>query len=361
MGNTPSNSISTGPATSSAESPIRHQSIRDIPDGKITSTVRKSTPVVSDKQPIFAKVDSATSPPIRLNLVDKKSNTSKISNTSSSNETKKMENNISGIPGHPMNLAKLALGNMNTNKTPGSSGQNGGFDAGFSEADTEIQVNVVPLNTFGHSFKGGAPEMSESAIDVQFTDFDGTQAGGNMYGGAGSDFDSNKLLKSIMQMGGGNNSDSDFSTESSIASSSYDARPVKTGRNGRNGKNKKTSKSGMFGNESAKERATYSDSFDDSDDSSSSSDDSNTFSTDSIMDFNTDSAPVDFEYISKQNKKSLKKINKYKTGSDLVSDNEVYVLTDSSDRVGGVTLRSFANPLANSRSKSSNKSRKSRA
>ena len=336
MGNASSSSGSAinnhnAPNLSDSESPMAHQSIRDIPG-------HKKTTVVSDKQPDSAKFDSITSASMPNQIVSRVAPVPKALSTLDLDAQTRL---ITSIPGQPMNLAKLALGNLD--KTPAV--MSGGFDM----TETEIDVHIVPLTTFGHTFKGGAenfvggaPEMSESEINVEFTEFnlDG-QAGG-----AASDFDANKLLNSIMQMGGAN-SDSEFSTESSVASSSYDARPSKNDKKGKKPKS------------SSKDRAAWSDSFEDSDDSSSSSDDSNTFSTESAMDFNTDSAPVDFEYISKQNKKSLKKINKYKYGEDVVSDQEVYVLTDSSDRVGGVTLRSFADPLRNGKkSKKSKKSRK---
>ena len=334
MGNTSSSSGSAinNPNASSLsdsmiESSMTHQSIRDISTGK--------TRTVSDKQPDSAKFISATSTLASNEIISKKP-------PKSLNNDAKL---ISEIPGQPLNLAKLFLGSHNTTKkTAVQPTLTGGFDM----TDTEIEINIVPLTTFGHSFKGGAEnfnggaEMSESAIDIEIIDHNLEQAGG---ANTGSDFDANKLLQSIMQMGGAN-SDTESSIETSVTSSSYDAKPIKNDKKS----NKNKSKS--------KDRAAWSDSFDDSDDSSSSSDDSNTFSTDSVMEFNTDSEPVDFEYIKKQNKKNLKKANKYKFGSDMVSDEEVYVLTDSSDKIGGVTLRSFADPLRNgSRSIKSKKSK----
>ena len=347
------NPSNTNASESASASTPMHVSIRDkLPKSTVPPIV---APTVSPTKPPMNSAEMSSSVSNNIKRVSGASdkNTQVSDNAKMAKDAAKI---IGSVPGQPMNLVNLVnLAELDTvaGRSINMTGGNYDMDGG-DIADSEIDVNIVPLSTFGHTFKGGAGEqMSDSVINVEFTDANDQ---GNIQnelmqgGGTASEFDAGKLLQSIMQLGGAAHDSDTASTATSVSPSSYEVRPKKN----ENGKKKKPY--------SSVKRSEFSDSFIDymdEDDDSSSSDDSNEFSTESALEFNSDSEPVDFEYIGKQAKKAMKKRYESDTGVSpdlqMMTPSEVYVMTDSSDRIGGVTLRSFADPLGNRNGKKKSK------
>ena len=211
---------------------------------------------------------------------------------------------------------------------PSDSKQSGG-----DGAESEIQVNVVPLSTFGHSFKGGSMDaaVSESEIDVRVVAIDSQQGGSGMHinranlnyimeGGADdSVLNADDLLKTIMQLGG-----ADSESSVSTASSSYNAPQKETPKR----KNKNT--------ENSSDDDSSSDEYYDSSDS-----DSDSYS-DEI--FKSDYEVVDLKEIYENNVNKIMKKQKSKKGA-IMSESEVYVMSDSSADDENVIFRGFSNPV----------------
>ena len=277
---------------------------------------KASKPDISPTVPQMSKADSESS---AVNVISKKNTTAPVASSSS-----------------PLDLSSLAKSLLGSPSAPSATPN---LKGGFDDAESEFEINIIPQSFNG----GGFVPMSESDIVVETIPV-AESVPVNMQGGsADSEFNNDKLLQNILQMGGNDSDSESMSSNSSINSSSYQQKERKQ---------TKTVK-----------KVDYSDSFADSDDeSSSSSEDSNRFSTESSLEFNSESVPVDFADIQSINAKNARKNLKSKYYNNDNSINysemsEVYVLTDSSDRVGGVTLRSFADPL-NSKKSKKNKSRK---
>lgn len=231
--------------------------------------------------------------------------------------------------------------------------------------DTEIDVHFITLQDGGkkmyddRKMHGGMDIMSESSILVELNDI---QTGGN---GTDSDFDSNKLLQAIMQLGGAaddydddsdDNSESDnkiidSESDKTPSTSSYEPKKDYGKKNDKHEKNDKNKSKHEKVKEKEKEKEKVkvkehkkkkhhedSDSFDDS---SSSSSDSSEFSDSSSSDeFNQLSSPINFTNLAIQMQK-----NNAASDSNIDYASDVYVMSDHDSTVNNINLRSFTNPL----------------
>jgi hypothetical protein len=242
-----------------------------------------------------------------------------VRNIDSVSENGVVNNNLQVSPASPMNATTEAMFMSATSDVPFTLAKKQLQMGGYVESEIDIQIE----NMEG----GNISEINldtESSIQVETETFDNNLQSG----GAREEFDSNKLLDIIMQMGGDNESDSDSDMTASDSSM-----PSDLNTSSYNPKNK---------NKQYTRRELLDDSGSDSESSSSSSSSSNSDSSSSSSDSDSDK-PLTSKNITSHVKKAI-------TNSD------VYIMSETdSASPRNISLISFNDPLKNKKNKNKNK------
>ena len=207
---------------------------------------------------------------------------------------------------------------------------------GGNYIESEIEIRIEDIASRNNMRGGNLSSESESSIQINTVDLTETVM---MGGGIDSDFDSNKLLNTIMQLGGDMES-----SESSESENSEIFTPTPTeGSTSSYAPNK--SKPTKSKKPKAKGKRLLPDDSPSDSSSSDSSSDSFEMDDDDSLEHDPDT-PIDTETV-------LRKAHTNMVTSD------VYIMSDSdSANARGITLMSFNDPLKYKKSKSGKKSKK---